>query len=848
MPTPAAFSVRRRHAVVLLVAAVLAPFGLAAPAQAADPSASDTFSRTVTNGWGQADSGGTWSVSSPARFAVSGGVGTVSLTTDGITQRAALPVSGTSTDLVATLASSGLPTGSGLYVSVAGRQVPGVGQYQTKLRWLPSGAVTAALTRLDVRWAETALGQAVTVPAVSGASARPVRVRIQVTGVSPTTIRTKVWQASAPEPAAWTATATDSTAGWQTAGGVGLDGYLSRASVPLSLWVDDVAVAPAGGSTPVVPPPVVQPPVVQPPVVQPPVVEPPPATGGSVAGRSTSSAGAAAIGSTQYAVPAGAYLVSPSGNDAASGSASAPWRTLGKAVAAAPAGATVVLRAGTYHETVTIPTGKRLTIQSYPGEAVWLDGSRSVTGWLADGAAWRVDGWTPQFDHSPTYTKGAPDNTAANWSFVNASYPMAAYPDQVWIDGVAQRQVGSRGAVVAGTFFVDTAGDRLYLGTNPSGRTVRASDLSVGLTIRGAGTVVRGIGVQRYATSVPEKGTVIAMAPDVTLENVAVRDNATQGIFVGGMNLGVRNVLRHVTVERNGMLGIEASYSDGLVADALRAVGNNTEHFNLAPVSGGVKISRSRDLTFKNSVFADNLGTGLWFDESVYNARITGSDMLRNAGHGLSYEISSKALIADNVVAGNGQLGLKINNASNIDIWNNTIVDNGDRPMWLVQDPRVASNLSTPGHDPRQALPDPTVTWLLGPVTVKNNVIGGRTPGNCLLCVQDSALSRTAAQIAVTADGNAYHRTSATSPTWTVTWPVGPGYPKVFTTLAAFRSGTGQEAHGTEFTGAPIVDAGYRLTPAAKAVEVAVAQPLPTAVAGPTGRPAGLERLGAVFG
>ena len=44
---------------------------------------------------------------------------------------------------------------------------------------------------------------------------------------------------------------------------------------------------------------------------------------------------------------------------------------------------------------------------------------------------------------------------------------MAAYPDQVWIDGVAQRQVGSRDAVVAGTFFVDTAAHRLYLGTNP---------------------------------------------------------------------------------------------------------------------------------------------------------------------------------------------------------------------------------------------------------------------------------------------------------------------------------------------------------------------------------------------
>jgi hypothetical protein len=547
-------------------------------------------------------------------------------------------------------------------------------------------------------------------------------------------------------------------------------------------------------------------------------------------------------------VPSGAYVVSPSGNDSAAGSASAPWRTLGRAIAAAPSGATVVLRGGSYHESVTVPAGKRLTIQAYPGEAVWLDGSRAVTNWAGDGAAWRADGWTAQFDHSPTYTKGAPDNSAANWGFVNSSYPMAAYPDQVWIDGVAQRQVGSRVAVVPGTFFVDTTADRLYLGTNPAGRAVRASDLSAGMTIRGAGTVVRGIGVQRYATSVPEKGTIVSMAPDVTYENVVIQDNATQGIFVGGMNLGARNVLRHVTLQRNGMLGMEASYADGLVVDGLRAVGNNTEHFNMAPVSGGVKVSRSRDLTFRNSLFADNLGTGLWFDESTYNATITGSDLLRNGGHGLSYEISSRALIADNVVAGNGGLGLKINNASNIDIWNNTIVDNGDRPMWLVQDPRVASNASTPGHDPRQKQPDPTVTWLLGPITVKNNVIGGRTPGNCLLCVQDSALHRTAAQIAVTADGNAYQRASAGSPQWTVTWPVGPGNPQVYTTLAGFRSGTGQERNGTEFTGAPIVDGSYRPTPALKAVEVAVAQPLPAAVAGPAGRPTGEERLGARTG
>jgi hypothetical protein len=561
--------------------------------------------------------------------------------------------------------------------------------------------------------------------------------------------------------------------------------------------------------------------------------------------RSTAQAGSVSVGAARYAVPSGAYHVSPSGNDSGSGSASAPWRTLGRAVAAAPAGATVVLRQGTYHESVTVPTGKRLTIQAYPGEAVWLDGSRDVTGWAADGAAWRANGWTAEFDHSPTYTKGAPDNTAANWSFVNSAYPMAAYPDQVWIDGTAQRQVGSRSAVVAGTFFVDTAGDRLYLGTNPAGRTVRASALSVGLTVRGAGSVIRGIGVQRYATPVPEKGALRLSAPDITVENVVVRDNATQAVLVGGVNEGVRNTLRKVTIERNGMLGIEAPYADGLVLDNVRVTGNNTERFNMAPVAGGVKIGRSRNITVKNSVFADNHGTGLWFDESVYNVTATGNDILRNAGNGLSFEISSTGLIADNIVAANGQTGLKINNASHMNIWNNTVVDNAGRPMWVVQDSRLASNLSTPGHDPRQQLPDPTVTWLLGPVTIRNNVIGGGAASNCLLCAQDSQLFRSASEMAITANGNAYHRTSASSPRLMVHWPVGARDPKVYETIAAFRSATGQEANGAEYTGAAILDSGYRLTPAVAANATAIAQPVPAAIASRMGFASGEERLGA---
>ena len=222
--------------------------------------------------------------------------------------------------------------------------------------------------------------------------------------------------------------------------------------------------------------------------------------------------------------------------------------------------------------------------------------------------------------------------------------------------------------------------------------------------------------------------------------------------------------------------------------------------------------------------------------------------VLRNTGHGMSYEISSQAVIVDNLVAGNGGVGMKINNASRIEIWNNTVVDNAGRSIWVVQDSRVASNLSArAGHDPRQQLPDPTVTWLLGPVTIGNNVIGGRTTANCVLCAQDTALRRTPAQIGITLDGNVWARPAANAPTWLATWPTGSSSTRTFTTVAALTAGTGQEVHGAELTGPAAVDASYRLTPAATGAG-AEARPMPGWIAALAGASGLNPWLGARFG
>lgn len=517
---------------------------------------------------------------------------------------------------------------------------------------------------------------------------------------------------------------------------------------------------------------------------------------GYVAAPST--AGALPVGKARYPVPTSAVFAAPSGRDTARGGARSPVRTIARAIAVAHNGGTVVLRAGTYHESVKLPAGKRLTLQAYPGEAVWLDGSSTVSGWRKAGGTWVHDGWTAQFDASPTYTTGAKPSGNPSFQFVGPDHPMAAHPDQVWLDGVAQRQVN--GHVTAGTFAVDYAAHRLILGSNPAGHRVAASDLAQGVTVASKGSVVRGLGVRRYATSLPQLATVKAIAPNVTLENLVVTDSATTGVSA----LATHDTLRHVTAERSGMLGIHANYADDLRMLAVRSEHNNTEHFKYAPVAGGIKITRSRHVEVRDSVVVDNAGTGIWLDESVYAATLTGDDVLRNAHHGISMEISANGLIADNVVSGNHDDDVRLNNTSGVRLWNNTITG-GRRGVYLVQDGRDGAKLTMAGHDPRQHLPDPTMTWQAGHVVIGDNVLTGASA--CLICVEDTTHRRSVRQMDVTATGNSY---SGGRFVWGTT---------TYGSADAFHRGTGQAA--------------------------SAAAPLPRDIAAAVGRRTGTRHVGA---
>ncbi|GEA88977.1 metallophosphoesterase [Cellulomonas cellasea] len=209
------------------------------PDPGAAPFAADTFTRTVASGLGSAETGGAWRTSGTG-YSVAGGTARVQLGA-GTGRDLALPVSSASTDLTLTAATDRAPTGGGLYLSVDGRRVPGVGGYRAKVHVGSSGAVSVGLTR-TAGSSETALAPSTVVPGLTHVVGQRLQVRVQVTGTSPTTVRARVWRAGDPEPSAWQLTATDATAGLQAAGEIGAYLYLSSSATgtPLVAQLDDV--------------------------------------------------------------------------------------------------------------------------------------------------------------------------------------------------------------------------------------------------------------------------------------------------------------------------------------------------------------------------------------------------------------------------------------------------------------------------------------------------------------------------------------------------------------------------------------------------------------------------------
>ncbi len=80
--------------------------------------------------------------------------------------------------------------------------------------------------------------------------------------------------------------------------------------------------------------------------------------------------------------PIPGYYVSTSGSDSNPGTETAPWRTIQKAVDSVNPGNTILVRAGTYNESIVLTrsgsSGSVIKLANYPGESVEINGGSNI--------------------------------------------------------------------------------------------------------------------------------------------------------------------------------------------------------------------------------------------------------------------------------------------------------------------------------------------------------------------------------------------------------------------------------------------------------------------------------------
>ena len=531
-------------------------------------------------------------------------------------------------------------------------------------------------------------------------------------------------------------------------------------------------------------------------------------------------AGGIPLATTAYPVPEGAVFVAPGGSDKSAGTLTAPMATLAAAIARAPVGGTVVLRAGTYRQTVTSNVTKRITIQPYPGEKVWFKGTVVVTSWTKVGNTWQHANWTPAFCH-----------TCFLKDIIDPNYPYAGWPDMAFLNNTALRQVGSAAAVVPGTFFVDETAHTLVLGDDPAGKTVEATAFNrlLQLDPGAQGSVIRGIGVEEYASNqnYGQYGAmVVANAADVTFADDTFALSASAGLAVFQPN----TTLTGSTLDANGLVGLVANRADGLRITRNTFNANNQQHFALsgdAIGAAGAKVTRTKSPYVADNYFTDNIGTGWWCDLGCTNATLVRNVATGNQSHGLFYEVSSTALIASNVVADNAGDGIKLSSADHVRLYDNTFADNGTA-LGIYNDPR------SPATDPySQQL---GLTWVTTNTVLVNNYYADPDAQDPIIVSADYKTTAHTGPFVSDSNGNAYQRPA--SPSALLSWVTAAGQAQEFASLAAFRAGTGNDKQSVagDLATIPFVDPdqqNYLLNTGA--IGIGAGQPLPADVAAAIG-------------
>jgi hypothetical protein len=202
----------------------------------------DTFTRTVSNGWGTADTGGAYTinVNATSSFNVSGGTGNIEFASAGLTREAYLStISEDTVDIQTKVRLSAVPTGGGYVVDLVGRRIDSSNSYRGRVEIKSGGqiiirAIAQVSGTENVRATFNTTGITYTANMILN-----VRARFLNTGT--TTMEMKIWQDGAAEPG-WQISTTDTSPVLQANGAAGVRATSSSDAGALTVSFDDLVI------------------------------------------------------------------------------------------------------------------------------------------------------------------------------------------------------------------------------------------------------------------------------------------------------------------------------------------------------------------------------------------------------------------------------------------------------------------------------------------------------------------------------------------------------------------------------------------------------------------------------
>ncbi len=471
----------------------------------------------------------------------------------------------------------------------------------------------------------------------------------------------------------------------------------------------------------------------------------------------------------------------PRAADANAGTEALPFKTIAAAVAKVKPGDTVLVKSGTYRETVIYrypkwetDTTDRMTLAAFPGAKVVVKGSEVVKGRFEpvrvalrppakaaakaeyDPNAWRkeigIDG-ARQAEAAPVVTPPG-EREARDAKFAGIyGCTWETYTSLVFTDEAPLKQVGLKSSpqrnekggmyklctpyngrdisdMKPGTFFYDAPARKLYVwlpdSGDPNHRVIEAGVRGYGIVLEGTWTV-SGLTCTHYQDNFAQgQDTAFAISGRrPIMENCRVVNNGWIAVIVHGFD----GVLRGNEIGNNGLTGLCPGVG-------WRFLIENNEFYNNDMLGGvvachsGDKICQLKDTRILRNRFRD--GSGLWFDINVNNTLVA-ENLFENCLIGLYVEISRWVVVSNNVFRNCGR-GVMVY-SSDVLVANN-VFDGCGEGVLIMGYPRGCSY--------KQSYYDPVPASVLDALlAVRNNLVVNNiiinSPGCYIACTRDDA-------------------------------------------------------------------------------------------------------------